>query len=76
MKKNNKNLMIMYFLGMCIGLIFGILFGTYIQQMIFTASMIEVVEHLNGVDLDIEVNLNETILADRMVKNVQEGIKE
>lgn len=45
-----------------IALMGGMVIGIFIQQMVFTASMVEIGESLEGTEFNIEIDLNETQL--------------
>ena len=61
-----------WLIGVIIGVVAGVsilggmMIGMIIQQMIFTASAVEFGESLEGVTFNIEVDLNETIIVDRI----------
>lgn len=63
-------------LGVAIGLLGGILLGMVIQQMIFIAGAVEVAEGLEGTTFNIEVDINETIMVDRMFEYLNETLEE
>jgi len=54
----------MLIIGLAVGLLGGIILGMIIQQMIFTASAVEVGESLEGTTFNVEVDLNETQLVE------------
>ena len=54
-------------IGIFIGLFSGIVLGMQIQQMMFTASAIEIAEAFNG-DVDVDVNFNATEFAEKSKK--------
>jgi len=50
----------------------GMLVGMIIQQMLFTTQVVEIAEGLEGVTLNIEVDVNETLMVDRLTDNMKD----
>ncbi len=63
-------------LGVGIGLLGGILLGFVMQQMLFTASAIEFGESLEGVDIEVNVDINETIMVNKLIEFFNETLNE
>ena len=53
-------------IGIIIGLLVGILLGTYIQQLILKSIAMEVVEGLKETTFEIEIDLDETELIEKL----------
>lgn len=66
-----KGILVIY-IAAGIGLIFGIVFGMMLQQMLFTASFVEIAEGLKGTTFNLEIDLNETELVDRSYEKMEE----
>lgn len=62
-------------IGIAIGLLGGILLGMQIQQMMFMAIAVEFGESLEGVNLEVNVDLNETQIIDGIRDRVLPLIK-
>lgn len=71
-KLKNKSSTLVIFIVAGIGVIFGIILGMMIQQMLFTASLVEFAMNLEGVTFNTEVDINETIIMDRIEEIVKE----
>ncbi len=67
-KQKNKGTYLLI-TGVLVGLIGGIMLGMLIQQMMFTAAAVEVGRSLEGSTFDIEIDINETHMVDRMMYN-------
>ncbi len=65
-KKFNKNIMGLVVIGL-VGILGGIWIGMMIQQMIFTAGLVEVAGAFNG---EINVNFNETRFAEEVKEQI------
>ncbi len=68
---NNKNLLIYIAAG--VGLICGIAIGMILQQMLFTTSFIGIAEGLEGTTFNVEVDINETLMVDRLYEKMEES---
>ncbi len=68
MKNNN----LLLYIAFGIGLIGGITIGMILQQMIFTASFVEIGHSLKGTTFNLEIDLNETELVDRSYEKMKE----
>jgi len=66
--KNETIILIIVIAG--VGLLGGIWLGMIFQQMIFTASLVEFGESLEGTNIEINVNLNETQLIEGFRKTI------
>lgn len=53
---------IWFIVGIAIGMMAGLYLGFVIQQMIFIAGMVEFGESLEGTDIEVNIDLNETKL--------------
>ena len=73
MKKNNLNwskvigYVIIYFMLLFGGFSLGMIY----QQMIFIASLVKVAEGLEGTTFNVEVDINETLMTDRITENMK-----
>ncbi len=67
----NRELSILI-LGIAIGCLGGILLGMVIQQMIFKISVVEIARGLEGVNIEINVDFNETLIVDRAMDKMNE----
>jgi hypothetical protein len=63
--KNKQQLALIIFIG-GICLFGGFMLGMIMQQMILTASFVEIAEGLEGTNINVEIDLNETKLAEDM----------
>lgn len=63
-------------LGMGIGLLGGVLLGIHIQQMIFIAGAVEFAEGLEGTNIEINIDFNETQLIEGFTKFINETLIE
>ncbi len=54
-----------------LGILFmGIVIGMLLQQLIIQASLVKVAMGLEGTNIEINVDINETILVDRVYENL------
>jgi len=72
-KIKDKNL-ILIFVMLGIGMVGGFLMGTYYQQMIFTAGLVEFGESLEGTNIEVNIDLNETKLVEGFTKMFNETL--
>ncbi len=68
---NKKGYLVIY-IAAGIGLIFGIVFGMILQQMIITNSFIGIAEGLEGTTFNLEIDINETLMVDRSYEKMRE----
>ena len=61
--------------GFGLGIFGGIILGMLIQQLIFMGGVVEVAEGLEGTTFNIEVDVNETIMVDRMIEFFNDTIQ-
>ena len=67
-----KNKSLIIYIAGGIGLIGGIVIGMLLQQMLFTASFVEIGHSLKGTTFNLEIDINETELVDRAYENMRE----
>ncbi len=71
--KMKKKYKLLFLIGMItISLIGGIQIGMILQQQIFTLSLVEIAQGLEGTTFNIEVDINETLMVDRTTENMKE----
>ena len=51
----------------------GFMFGSLMQQQIFIKAGYEVARGLEGANVELNIDLNETIMVDRMFEIIKEG---
>ncbi|HDZ60579.1 MAG TPA: hypothetical protein ENH46_02625 [Candidatus Pacearchaeota archaeon] len=73
--KAKKKISIWIIIVGIIGILFGIWVGMTIQQMIFIQGLTDFGESLEGTSFELNIDLNETIMMDRMIEflNSTEG---
>ena len=76
MKTDRKNFLWAVVLGMSIGVLVGVLIGIQIQQMIFIVGMVEFGESLEGTNIEVNIDLNETQLVEGFTKFFNESFQE
>ena len=59
-----------------VGIIGGIIIGMIIQQMIYGALLVEVAEGLEGTDIEINIDFNETMFLEGFKEVLNETMKE
>lgn len=65
---------LLLFIGFCIGLLGGILFGMISQQMILTVAAVEIAEGFEGSEINVEVDFNETQIIEGYTEFLEEVI--
>jgi len=77
MNKRQKNIIIcLVILAMGMGIIGGLVIGMLIQQMIFVAGAVEIAEGLEGTNIEINIDINETKLVEGFTKFINETLQE
>lgn len=66
-KKDKGNYLLIT--GVIIGLFGGMIIGMMVQQAIFVSAVAEVGRSLEGSTFDIEIDINETHMVDRIIDN-------
>lgn len=70
-KKISGRYLVLLFSCVGVALIGGVLIGMLLQQMLFFGGAVEIAEGLEGTTFNIEIDLNETLLVDRMTENME-----
>jgi len=72
-RESKKNLSYILVIAL-VGTLAGTLLGMQIQQMIFIAGMVEIAEGLEGTNIEINVDLNETQIVEGFTKFLNESL--
>ena len=72
-RESKKNLSYILVIAL-VGTLAGTLLGMQIQQMIFIAGMVEIAEGLEGTNIEINVDLNETQIVEGFTKFINESL--
>lgn len=76
MKKMNDKTKLLILGLVIISLMVGFWIGMIVQQMIFTTSVIGIAEAFEGNTLNIEININETLMVDRMFSHINNSLNQ
>lgn len=74
--KQDKKFFIFGLVCFGIGILGGVLIGMHWQQMLITASLVEIAEGLEGTNIDVNIDLNETQLIEGFSGVINQSIKE
>jgi len=74
MNNEKRNLILMLIVGVGIGVLGGFVLGMFYQQLMFIAGAVEFAEGLEGTNIEINVDLNETQIVEGFTKFINESL--